>query len=207
VADGNTLESGLLKCVMNVVDLRRNCTHRDIVPEQYFGNAVGAHVTMPPVMSTNQVDSDSQAKPLTADKYESVLAAAARSVRNSTETFRADPEILTKTLPMFLPFANPKTWRESVESPEFNPQRDGAVFISSWRNMSMASVDFGGGRSEILMGSTVPLEHRVACIVDGPRGDGVMAVVRFPGDGFDRLQDSRLLDHIAPEALFWTALQ
>ena len=215
IANGNALENGLSKCLVNVVDFRKNCKESELDLEQILGNALGLHVTMPPVMSTHVVDPEtesyrqthgSQERPVTDGKYEAIMAAAACAVRKSTDAFRANPRIFAEQCARFVNNVHPKDWKAILDMPGFHPVRDCAVFASSWRRLSVEQVDFGEGKAQIMLGDELPAQQRFTVVVDGPGGDGVLCILRLPGDGYAKIQTSRLLSQFAPGASFWSRL-
>ena len=66
--------------------------------------------------------------------------------------------------------------------------------------MAIDSVDFGGGRAVLMMGTLMPSFQRACNVSGGPKGDGLICIIRLPREGLARVQESRLLDLIAPEA-------
>ena len=127
-------------------------------------------------------------------------------MRRSAEGFRADPENLDRQLAGFVSNVHPRDWHRTLANPGFEPSRDCALFVSSWRNLSTDKVDFGSGKAKVFLGDEMPVQVRLGYIVDGANGDGVLCRVRFPGTGFEVLQNSGLLSCVAPEASFVSCL-
>ncbi len=46
-------------------------------------------------------------------------------------------------------------------TPGFEPSRDSALFVSSWRNLSTDTVDFGSGKAKVLLGDELPVQVRL----------------------------------------------
>ena len=214
---GNSLMSGLQKCLVNVVDLRRNCKESHASSEQQIGNTIGTVVVQPPDTHciVGEAHSEAETSPgqtrqqhinqphgciWAAEGVLSHLEAAACAVRKSIQRFRADPQNLQGQLAK--PHVHVWEWKKALSNPGFEAIRDCALFVSSWRNLSAAKVDFGGGKAKFMLGDEMPVQLRFTPIVEGPDGNGVFCKLRFPMDGFDKLQSSGLLDVIAPEASF-----
>ena len=250
MADGNSLDNGLQKCLMTVVDLRRNCKTSTFLHDRYLGNCIGANVIMPPLAQFNtsskasaghpvQQPDASTFQPCLADsalttpressrrqqahvysqtysnahmhksshaavqqKFDAALTVAACAVRKGTDGFRADPAFLSKQLAGAVADATIESWQAALATKGFSPQRDCALFISSWRKLSVGQADFGAGRPQLVLGCERPLQHRFATIIDGLDGDDVLCMLHFTQGGYDRLRASALLHHIAPEASF-----
>ena len=215
VANGNNLEQGLEKPLMIAVDLRKNGPAQDCVPGQFFGNAVGGSFCMPPNVTTapqkshasSEVatpaqDRSKQQKALPGECYTSIVLAAALAVRQGLEALRADPHCLQVQAAGIAQYAGmpPEQMHKLLASPDFLPARDVALWVSSWVNMPTDRVDFGGGKAEVLLGSVMPACLRAVNVTSGPEGDGLMCILRLPRDGLAKVQQSQLLNHIAPEA-------
>ena len=134
---------------------------------------------------------------LSAENCGAILAAAACAVRQGVQAFRTDPDSLLKQAASHMQQREQsvKAW---LASPGFMLGRDAAVFVSSWRNMAVDEVDFGGGKFH--MGSLMPACQRVAEVCAG-NGDGLMCILRLPKEELNRVQESQLLKHVAPGAL------
>lgn len=72
--------------------------------------------------------------------------------------------------------------------------------VSSWRHAPTDNVDFGGGRAKFVMGSGMPAMTRAISVTAGSDGDGLWCVIRLPKDGLARVEQSQLLEFVAPEA-------
>ena len=215
IANGNNLEQGLEKPLMIAVDLRKNGPAQDCVPGQFFGNAVGGSFCMPPHATTAPQESDAscstatpaqdcskQQKALPGEYYTSTVLAAALAVRQGLEALRADPNCLQVQAAGIAQYAGmpSEQMHKLLASPDFLPARDVALWISSWVNMPTDRVDFGGGKAEVLLGSLMPACLRAVNVTSGPGGDGRMCILRLPRDGVAKVQQSQLLNNIAPEA-------
>jgi hypothetical protein len=210
VANGNNLEQGLQKCFLNAVDLRKHSAAADVIPKQYFGNAVGGAFSMPPDCSTASCTDTAagstaqehqvQSQESLGRHYLKVLAAAACAVRKSLEALRADPHALQTLAASSMQFMQPEQVHELLASPDFVPVRDAALWVSSWRHMAIDEVDFGGGKPRFKLGSLMPACTRAVNVTAGPDGDGLMCIVHLPREGLAKVQQSQLLELIAPEA-------
>ena len=215
VANGNNLEHGLEKPLMIVVDLRKNGPALDSVPAQFFGNAVGGSFCMPPHVTTAPQESGASCSTATpaqdccdqlrirpGEHYTSILLAAALAVRKGLEALRADPNSLQRLAAGTALYASmpPEQLHKRLASPDFMPLRDAALLVSSWRHMPTDHLDFGGGKAHSLLGSLMPASPRFVNITSGPEGDGLMCILRLPRDGLAKVQQSQLLNYIAPEA-------
>ncbi|KAA6421201.1 MAG: hypothetical protein FRX49_08900 [Trebouxia sp. A1-2] len=210
IANGNNLEKGLQKCFLNAVDLRKHGAAADVIPKQHFGNAVGGAFSMPPDMSTasrTDTAAGSTAQQLTGQSqaslgrhYMNTLAAAACAVRKGLEALRADPDVVQTLAASYMQYMQPEKVHELLASPDFVPARDAALWVSSWRHMAIDDVDFGGGKPRFKLGCLMPACTRAVNVTAGPDGDGLMCIVRLPREGLAKVQQSQLLEHIAPEA-------
>jgi len=63
-------------------------------------------------------------------------------------------------------------------------------------------VDFGEGPPRVIVGGLVPHLLKFSTVTEGPGGDGVLCALTFLEKDFERLQASRLLQNVAPEASF-----
>ena len=211
VANGHSLETGLQKPLLFAVDLRKNGPAVDCVPNQFFGNAACGCVCMPPNANTALQESDapsdvaspaqhcsSQLKTLPGECYISILLAAAFAVRKSLEALRADPNCLQVQATSFARSAGMSP-EQLLASPDLTLARD-ALWVSSWRNMPTDSVDFGGGKPDIVLGGLMPASLREVNVTSGPEGNGLMCILRLPRDGLAKVQQSELLNYVAPEA-------
>ena len=211
VANGHSLETGLQKPLLFTVDLRKNGPAVDCVPNQFLGNCVCGCVCMPPNANTALQESDAssdvaspaqdrshQLKTMPGECYTSILLAAALAVRKSLEALRADPNCLQVQAATFARSAGMSP-KQLLASPDLTPARD-ALWMSSWTNMPTDKVDFGGGKPEFLLGGLMPASLRAVNVTTGPGGDGLMCILRLPRDGLAKVQQSQLLNHIAPEA-------
>ena len=208
IADGNTLEHGLQKGLLNAADLRRNGKTADLFPRQYFGTAVGGFFCLPPGLSR---ESDvATTKPVgtgtdglqTQVLYMDVLAAAVCAVRQGLEALRADPHCLHNQAASLMQIMSAPQVQELLATPELVPMRDAALYISNWRNMTIDNTDFGEGKPMLKLGCLMPVCIRTVLLSSGPHGDGLMCVMRLPRNGLAQVQQSQLLQHIAPEACF-----
>ena len=95
-----------------------------------------------------------------AEKCGAILAAAACAVRQGVQAFRTDPDSLRMQAASHMQ-QREQSVRAWLASPGFMPVRDAAVFVSSWRNMAVDEVDFGGGQSSRSLG--VPHASLSAC--------------------------------------------
>ena len=186
VGNGNDLQHGLQKSLLNAVDFRKNCPDRDVIPENYFGHAVGGSFCMPPEMQPTSPDS--------------AIAAAACEVRKGLQSLRNDPSSLSMQAASFLQYLD-QSVMAALDSPEFMPTRDAALWVSSWKNMAIENVDFGSGKARVHLGCVMPASQRAVNVCAGPNGDGLMCIIRLSRDGLAKVQQSKLLDHIAPEAV------
>jgi len=213
VANGNNLEKGLQKCFLNAVDLRKHSVAADVIPKQYFGNAVGGAFSMPPDSSTTSLafptdtaagstaqEHQVQSQALLGRHYMKVLAAATCAVRKGLEAFRADPDVVQTLAASYMQLMHPAQVHQLLASPDFVPVRDAALWVSSWRHMAIDDVDFGGGKPRFKLGSLMPACTRAVNVTAGPDGDGLMCIVRLPREGLAKVQQSQLLEQIAPEA-------
>ena len=210
IANGNDLEQGLQKCFLNAVDLRKNSPATNTVPEEYFGSAVGGSFCMPPDVSFGLQDPAATAEPTSHEQtravksttvsgahYLSILAAAAGAVRSALQAFRADPSTLQTQAASYTQYLRV---HDLLASAEFVPVRDAALYVSSWRHMPTDNVDFGGGKAKFVMGSVMPAMTRAVNVTAGPDGDGLWCIIRLPKDGLARVEQSQLLEMVAPEA-------
>ncbi|KAL0021527.1 hypothetical protein WJX77_004343 [Trebouxia sp. C0004] len=213
IANGNNLETGLQKCFLNAVDLRKHGAAADVIPKQYFGNAVGGAFSMPPETSTASLASpthtaagsaaqelNGQSQALLGHHYMNTLAAATCAVRKGLEAFRADPDVAQTLATSSRQYMQPAQVHQLLASPDFVPVRDAALWVSSWRHMAIDDVDFGGGKARFKLGCVMPACTRAVNVTAGPNGDGLMCIVRLPRDGLAKVQQSQLLERIAPEA-------
>ena len=213
IANGNDLQLGLQKCFIISTDLRKNGAAASIVPEKYFGNAVGGSFCMPPDACTSSQDPAATAETSshvqeTAVKstkasgahYLSILTAAAGAVRGALQAFRADPSCLETQAASATQYLQHQQVHDLLASADFVPVRDAALWVSSWRHMATDNVDFGGGKAKYVIGSLMPAQTRAVNVTAGPDGDGLMCIIRLPKDGLTRVTQSQLLDLVAPEA-------
>ena len=176
------------------MELRRNFGFQD---SRYFGNAFKPRVIMPAAI-----------KPTShANRYAEVLLAAACASRQSLDALRADPDGIDGDLRMIVASVQAGAIKQGLAAPDFHPFRDCALAVTSWRKLGLEGMDFGQGRAKMILGDEVPIQHRFANITEGPVGDGVFCLIRFPGDGFVKLHDSGVLAEIAPGAAFGSPLQ
>ena len=213
IANGNNLEQGLQKCFFNTVDLRKIGTAPNIISGKYFGNAVGSYFCMPPddsfdlqnpaatAETTHHVPEETMKSTEVSNvHYLKVLTAAARVVRSGLQAFRADPSIVQTQAASATQHLQEDQVHNLLESTDFVPVRDSALVTSSWRHMPTDNVDFGGGKAKFVIGGVMPAMTRVVNVTAGPDGDGLMCIIRLPKDGVARVEQSRLLELIAPEA-------
>ena len=208
IANGNTLENGLQKGLLNAADLRRNGETADIFPEQYFGTAVGGFFCMPPDFSRqpdkpamNCAGIGTNGLQLQA-LYTDVLSAAACTVRKGIEALRAGPHCLHNEAASLMQIVSHQQVQDLLATLELVPMRDAALYISNWRNTTIDDVDFGEGKPISKLACLMPVCTRTVLLSAGPHDDGVICVMRFPRDGLAQVQQSQVLQHIAPEARF-----
>lgn len=215
-SEGNTLAGGLQKCLTSAVELRSNY---ELIDNCFFGNAILPRVMQPPAISpmspailssaesavqaTAQTDSERAKTKLSLDvQYAELVAGAACASRQCLDALRADPAGRNGNLHQIVASAQPGAVKAVVASTDFHPFRDCALAVSSWRNLGLERVDFGHGKAKMILGDVAPAVHRFALVLEGPGGDGVFCMVRFPGDGFEKLRKSGVLAEIAPGAVF-----
>ena len=145
-AEGNDLSTGLKKCFIFLYDLRRLVGSDIQIPQDYWGNAFSVEVVMPPPPPTGLQPQE---------RSQSILAAAACAVHVSYQTLRADPAAVSKALGFYLGAADVGHWKQMLDAPGFNPFRDGAAGVSSWRSMSVERADFGQGMPWVVAGAPV----------------------------------------------------
>lgn len=213
VGNGNDLQHGLQKSLLNAVDFRKNCPDPDVISENYFGHAVGGSFCMPPEMQTTSPESavapatngvthnqKGQLQNPSDDHLMALIAAAACEVRKGLQSLRNDPNSLSMQAASFLQYLD-QSVMAALDSPEFMPTRDAALWVSSWKNMAIENVDFGSGKAKVHLGCVMPASQRAVNVCAGPNGDGLMCIIRLSRDGLARVQQSKLLDRIAPEAV------
>ena len=161
------------------MELRRNFGFED---NRYFGNAFKPRVVMPPAVRPTSH----------ASHYSEVLAGAACASRQSLDALRADPAGIDDDLRMIVASVQAGAIKQALAAPDFHPFRDCALAVTSWRKLGLEKVDFGQGRPKMILGDEVPIQHRFANITEGPSGDGVLCMVRFPGVGILANQASAL---------------
>lgn len=76
-----------------------------------------------------------------------------------------------------------------------------ALWVASLRHKPTDSVDYGGGKAKFVIGMLMPTMTRDVNVTAGPDGDGLICIIRLPKDGVARVEQSQLLELIAPEAL------
>ena len=199
-ADGNDPSSGLKRPILFVADLRRHTAGALRTPERHWGNLVTTQVVQPPAAS------EPPPSDMTGCLHET-LAAAACAVRSGVRSFYSDPEGLQKAWTGVLQMEDVVYWRNARTTPGFSPSRDSACCMSSWRGTSGESADFGQGLPAISVGRLFPLTVKFCLLTRGPGGDGVICTCAFPGNGFQRLQGSRILEQVAPGACFLPSLK
>ncbi|KAK9834629.1 hypothetical protein WJX74_006118 [Apatococcus lobatus] len=194
-AEGNDLSSGLKKCFLYAVDMRRcEVDGKRPIPAEYLGNAVGANVVMPPV--STPTSSTPQLDDLT-----SLLAAAACAVNSGTKTLRADPAFIRNSMALTESAMSEEFWDSVLSDPGFSPFRDCAAFLSSWRGGTMDKTDFGHGTPWVIVGKLVPIGQASTAMTIGPGGDGVLCTFGLKNDQAQCLEASKVLQMIAPEAI------
>lgn len=133
--------------------------------------------------------------------YLSFLAAAAGAVRSGLQALRADPSSLQTQAAHATHYMQQQQQVQTLlASADFVPIRDCALWISSLRHMPTDTVDFGGGKARSVMGCLMPAMTLAVNVTAGPDGDSLICVIRLPKDGVARVEQSQLLELVAPEA-------
>ena len=196
---GNALTKGLQKNAMNIMGLRTS-GFSELKPDPYIGTAALIVSVPPPELVQPHVKSTSGD---TSISFADTLAAAACAIRLGTQSFREDVNSSVKQLAaqsMGLP-ATLEAWKQVAAKPEQNPFGTCSVFMSSWRNV-YDRLDFGQGGPTVIVGTAPPHILTFCPVTEGPGGDGVFCALTFHEEDFERLQASRLLQDVAPEASF-----
>ena len=183
---------------LNITGLRA-IGFSELKPDPYIGNALCiAWVQPPELMKLSMTGSASGDISI---GLVDTLAAAACAIRLGTQAFRKDVNSSVKQLTaraMALP-PTLKAWKQAKH--EKNPIRTCSVVMSSWRNV-FDKLDFGEGPPGVIVGGLVPHLLKFCTVTEGPVGDGVLCALTFLEEDFERLQASRLLQEVAPEASF-----
>ncbi len=138
-----------------------------------------------------------------SNSFDDTLAAAACAIRLGTQAFREDVNSSVKQL-IARALALPPTleaWKQAAAKHEQNPFETCSVVMSSWRNV-FDKLDFGEGSPTVIVGGFAPHLLKFCFVTEGPGGDGVLCALTFLEEDFERLQASRLLHDVAPEANF-----
>ncbi|KAA6422323.1 MAG: hypothetical protein FRX49_07793 [Trebouxia sp. A1-2] len=198
-AAGNDLTKGLQNMAMNIMGLRTS-GFSELKPDPYIGNALCIPLVQPPELMKLGMNSASDD---IAISFDDTLAAAACAIRLGTQTFRKDINSNVKQLTaraQALP-STLKAWKQAAAKPEQNPVKTCSVVMSSWRNV-FDKLDFGAGPPAVTVGGLAPHFLKFSLVTEGPGGDGVFCALTFHEEDFERLQASRLLHYVAPEAGF-----
>lgn len=172
----------------------------ELKPDPYIGNALCIPLVQPPELMKLGMNSASDD---IAISFDDTLAAAACAIRLGTQTFRKDINSNVKQLTaraQALP-STLKAWKQAAAKPEQNPVKTCSVVMSSWRNV-FDKLDFGAGPPAVTVGGLAPHFLKFSLVTEGPGGDGVFCALTFHEEDFERLQASRLLHYVAPEAGF-----
>ena len=149
-AAGNDLTSGLKKCFGYLVDLRRlGSSEGNPIPRDHWGNCVTLQFAMPPAVTEAASASPSSL-------VQATFAAAACAIHQATQALKDDPAAVSKALAFHLSLVTPSFFKDGLAAPGFNPLRDCAAILSSWRNMSIDRVDFGQGLPVVVAGMYPP---------------------------------------------------
>ena len=200
---GNDLTKGLQKNVMNIMGLRTS-GFSELKPDPYIGTATCLVSVQPPEMVQSRIKSTSTSTGSdTSISYADTLAAAACAIRHGTQTFREDVNSSVTQLTAQFMGLSPTlgAWKQIAAKPENNPFNTCHVVMSSWRNV-FDRLDFGQGGPTVIVGSALPHMPIFCPVTEGPGGDGVLCMLTFHEEQFERLQASRLLQNVAPEASF-----
>lgn len=135
-------------------------------------------------------------------RLQNALAAAACAIHQGTQAIRGDPLAGARGLAGMLGRVSMDYWQVMQASPEFNPMRDGASIMSSWRKSSIEQPDFGQGPAYVVAAKTLPLKHKMAFLTSGPGGDGVLCFTGFKAADFQHICRSQVLQQLAPGADF-----
>jgi len=184
---------------MNIMGLRTNGFSK-LKPDPYIGTALCLALVQPPELPQSCVRSTSGDTRISLDN---ILAAAACAVRLSTQRFRVDVNTsVTQLMEQSMGLAPTlEAWKQVAAKPEQNPFDTCHVVMSSWRNV-FDRLDFGQGAPTVIVGTSPPHMLQFCPVTEGPRGDGMLCALAFHEEDFERLQDSRLLQDVAPEATF-----
>ena len=185
---------------MNITGLRTS-GFSGLKPDPYIGNALCIFWVQPPeLMMPSMTGSASDDISIC---FEDTLAAAACAIRLGTQAFRKDINSSVKQLTARAMALAPtlKAWKQAAAKPEQNPVRTCSVVMSSWRNV-FDKIDFGEGPPRVIVGGFVPHLFKFCIVTEGPGGEGELCALTFLEEDFERLQASRLLQDVAPEASF-----
>lgn len=199
-AAGNDLTKGLQNIALNITGLRTS-GFSELKPDPYIGNALCIVWVQPPeLMKPSMTGSASDDISIS---FEDTLAAAACAIRLGTQAFRKDINSSVKQLTARAMALAPtlKAWKQAAAKPEQNPVRTCSVVMSSWRNV-FDKIDFGEGCPRLIVGGSVPHLFKFCIVTEGPGGEGELCALTFLEEDFERLQASRLLQDVAPEASF-----
>lgn len=135
-------------------------------------------------------------------RLQDALIAAACAIHKGTQALQSDPLVGAKGLAGMLGRVGLDYWQGVQASPGFNPLRDGASLMSSWRKSSIERPDFGQGPPFVIAAKTLPLKHKMAFLTSGPGGDGMLCFTGFRASEFRKIQSSNVLQHLAAGATF-----
>ena len=196
---GHDLTKGLQNMAMNITGLRTS-GFSELKPDPYIGNALCIVWVQPPEVAKPSMNCASGDISIS---FEETLAAAACAMRLGTQAFRKDVNSSVRQLTARA-LALPPTleaWKQAAAKHEQNPFKTCSVVMSSWRNV-FDKLDFGEGPPTVIVGGFAPHLLKFAFVTEGLGGDGVLCTLTFLEEDFERLQASRLLHDVAPEACF-----
>lgn len=147
-----------------VVNLRRLSSLAAVdatqaIPLDHFGNALTIQVTMPPPFPELAAsDGDQQSADgiqRTAAHVQNILAAAACAVHKATQALRSDPMAAATAQAGLLGCMEMGYYKAVQQMQGFNPMRDCATLLTSWRRTSIEKADFGEGTPWVVAGKTL----------------------------------------------------
>ena len=201
------------------------------IPADHFGNSVTLQVIKPPQLISQaaintsrmtvsplghrssqqqpeflEVDgtklSDSSPVDCQHSRLQNAFAAAACAIHQGTQSLQADPLAGARSLAGMLDRMSVDYWQAAQATSAYNPFRDGASNMSSWRKSSIERPDFGQGPAHVVAAKTLPLKHKMAFLTSGPGNDGALCFTGFRASDFQHICSSQVLQQLAPGAHF-----
>lgn len=152
-----------------------------IIPDGYFGNAVGGFTAEAPVLPQLQQCQPqdthaAQGTALPSAVLRAALGNAARALRQELQRCRADPREALRQ--MVGRAANSSKRRHMQAARAAGPPM---YRVPSWRNFPLASMDFDGAPS-LMLGCLQPMFAPFATLLDGAHGHGLLLPMVLTGD-------------------------